>query len=114
MTIQPHTITLPLLAFNDVYRVQQRYNHPTPSSINSDTPNVDERPEQATISVAQFARTLLDIRDGWKIREKRQYSGKVEEVKNRNEEEEQEREGLVLFAGDGMYPFSSLSFHIIQ
>jgi 5'-nucleotidase len=102
MAGQSHTISLPILAFNDVYRVEQKYNPPTPSTTNSDPPTpTQQQTEGGRISVAQFARTLLDIRDGWKKRDKRQYDGMVEDVKNINQEEEQEREGLVLFAGDG-------------
>ncbi|KAJ9106430.1 hypothetical protein QFC21_001576 [Naganishia friedmannii] len=89
------TTTLPLLAFNDVYRVTQKYSAPAghatrtnqgepPSSSSGDQAGKGKK-EDEYISVAQFGRTLLGIRDGW----------------GDSSGGEGGKEGLVLFAGDG-------------
>ncbi|KAJ9124394.1 hypothetical protein QFC22_001194 [Naganishia vaughanmartiniae] len=112
------TVNLPLLAFNDVYRVTQKYS--VPAGHATRTPQEGDQPGAGAgagasagangkngdeyISVAQFGRTLLDIRDSWRPSS----SGE--------EEEDAGREGLVLFAGDGeCLPlfFSSLSARLL-
>jgi hypothetical protein len=96
------TIQLPLLAFNDVYRVSQKYNAPTPPAREPGSSSQQFQPEHGDrITVAQFARLLLDIRDKWRKRDSPQYDDDMDGVMNRNDEEGMEREGLVLFAGDG-------------
>ncbi|WWD20985.1 hypothetical protein CI109_105465 [Kwoniella shandongensis] len=75
--------TLPLLCFNDVYRVSQKYN-PQPGAPE------DKSPGQQ-ISVAQFGQLLLSERDKWATRD----GGK---------EKESDKDGLVLFAGDVFNP----------
>lgn len=108
--VDPSSIRLPILCFNDVYRVEQRYNPPTPAaSINtpaggagpSATTNPPQSKQEQKITVGQFARTLLDIRDSWPKRDAKQYDGATKDVLQRSEEEAVERDGLVLFAGDG-------------
>lgn len=85
------TINLPILAFNDVYRATpQKYVSPA-GHATRDPDTEKSSAKEETISAAQFGRTLLDIREGWQKRK---------EVKKGNESDV-ERDGLVLFAGDG-------------
>ncbi len=106
----PSSIQLPLLCFNDVYRVEQRYNAPTPAATTntpaggtgpSATTNPPQSAKEQKICVGQFARTLLDVRDSWPKRAAKQYDGAANDMLQRSEEEAAERDGLVLFAGDG-------------
>jgi hypothetical protein len=96
------TIHLPILAFNDVYRVRQKYTAPAGHATrNADgqEPEQAGKPKEEYISVSQFGRTLLDLRNGWETKGQRQNG-----VKEGSKEGE-EKEGLVLFAGDGMFLF---------
>ncbi|KAF8163115.1 Metallo-dependent phosphatase-like protein [Crassisporium funariophilum] len=70
------TTSLPILHFNDVYRVTQKF-----SSSNADTTI-----EPETIDVAQFAALIDDLRDRWAPRP------------------DESRDGLVLFSGDVFSP----------
>jgi hypothetical protein len=107
------TIQLPLLAFNDVYRVSQKYNAPTPPAREPGSSSQQSQPEHSDrITVAQFARLLLDIRDKWRNRDSPQYDDDMDGVMNRNDEEGLDREGLVLFAGDGESCRQSLSLNL--
>ncbi|WVR09253.1 hypothetical protein IAU60_006318 [Kwoniella sp. DSM 27419] len=69
--------SLPLLCFNDVYRVNQKYN-PQPGAPEDKSGN--------EINVSQFAHLLLSERAKWKDRQ------------------DGSKEGLVLFAGDIFNP----------
>ncbi|BEJ13733.1 hypothetical protein CspHIS471_0309070 [Cutaneotrichosporon sp. HIS471] len=73
------SVNLPLLAFNDVYRVSQRFV-PQPGS-----PVEDAKPD-AEIGVGQFGQLINTIRKEW------------------NTQENGTRDGLVLFAGDVFSP----------
>lgn len=74
MSSQSTLTTIPILHFNDVYRV-----------------NPQKLTGGATIDVTQFAHMLNTIRDAWPLRKEGNAS-------------EQEREGLVLFSGDLFAP----------
>lgn len=96
----PSTIRLPILAFNDVYRVRQKYTAPAghaTRNANGQEPEQAGKPKEEYISVSQFGRTLLDLRNGWGTR----HHG--ENGVTAGSKEEEEKEGLVLFAGDGMF-----------
>ncbi|KAE8543376.1 hypothetical protein D1P53_000082 [Cryptococcus gattii VGV] len=78
--------TIPLLCFNDVYRVNQKYN-PQPGAP-------EDNSSDRTITVSQFAELLLSERSKWDDRQS-------------DDEDDQEgpsKEGLVLFAGDVFNP----------
>jgi 5'-nucleotidase len=77
------TTTLPLLCFNDVYRVTQRYV-PQPGSPPESSPASSSK----SISVSQFGHVLLQEREKWADSP----SG------------DGAKEGLVLFAGDVFNP----------
>ncbi|WVN91141.1 uncharacterized protein L203_106393 [Cryptococcus depauperatus CBS 7841] len=77
---------IPLLCFNDVYRVQQKYI-PQPGAPSDDTPN-------KTITVSQFAELLLGVRDAWPNR-----ADVNDSYPNKDN-----KDGLVLFAGDVFNP----------
>jgi len=81
--------SIPLLCFNDVYRVNQKYV-PQPGAPRAPG-QADKSGSSGEISVSQFAQLVYDIRDGW---DKVEGSGG----------DEPEREGLVLFAGDVFNP----------
>lgn len=88
-------ITLPILAFNDVYRVRQKYTAPAghaTRNTDEEEPEQTGKPKEEYISVGQFGRTLLDLRNGW---------GTKRVAVNGTGEGKEEKEGLVLFAGDG-------------
>ena len=91
-------VEIPLLCFNDVYRVTQRY---VPQPGAPDDPKAKE--EGATITVSQFGQVLFNERDKWADRKgkaKERGEGKgVDAV-----EDDVEKEGLVLFAGDVFNP----------
>ncbi|OCF34141.1 hypothetical protein I316_04090 [Kwoniella heveanensis BCC8398] len=70
--------TLPILCFNDVYRVSQKYN-PQPGAP-------QDRSGGQHINVSQFAQLLLSERGKWQDRQ------------------DGEKDGLVLFAGDIFNP----------
>ncbi|KAK8843476.1 hypothetical protein IAR55_007135 [Kwoniella newhampshirensis] len=80
--------TLPLLCFNDVYRVSQKYN-PQPGAPEG----VASSGQQQHISVSQFGELLLSERAKWASRDGA-----------KGKEKESDREGLVLFAGDVFNP----------
>ena len=90
------TTFVPILAFNDVYRVRQKYSvpagHATRDADGDQPPtNGNTQPKEEYITVGQFGRTLLDLRNGWDSKPGAQDGASHEE----------EKEGLVLFAGDG-------------
>ena len=104
------SVQLPILAFNDVYRVSQRYV-PQPGAPSDSTDG------EAHISVSQFGELLLSERGKWADRkagkgeagngedvgETREVTDGEDASKDRGEEEG-EKEGLVLFAGDVFSP----------
>lgn len=84
------SIDIPLLCFNDVYRVNQRYV-PQPGA-----PRQPGNPDQGgggEISVSQFAQQIYDLRSAW--------PSKSEQTQGDNGDD---KEGLVLFAGDVFNP----------
>lgn len=90
------TTTLPLLCFNDVYRVNQRFvaqpgspHDKTTSTSSSASPSTGS---SQTISVSQFAQLVYDERAKWADR------------KGKGPDGEPEKDGLVLFAGDVFNP----------
>lgn len=82
--------SVPLLAFNDVYRVSQRYvpqpGCPAPASA---------FPPDAEIKVGQFAQLVYDLRATWPPRKKGEQEGGSDD---------DGRDGLFLFAGDVFSP----------
>lgn len=74
------SVDLPILAFNDVYRVRQRY------VAQPGCPNNEEHAQDAEINVGQFAKLTRDIRETWL------------------ERPDGVRDGLFLFAGDVFSP----------
>lgn len=78
--------TIPLLCFNDVYRVNQKYN-PQPGAPEDNSPD-------RTITVSQFAELLLSERSKWADRQS----------EDQDDQEGPSKEGLVLFAGDVFNP----------
>ncbi|KAL7421436.1 hypothetical protein Q5752_004322 [Cryptotrichosporon argae] len=92
------SITLPLLAFNDVYRVNQRFV-PQPGS--------PETSAGGTISVSQFGQLVDDIRATWAPRNAAGQRGEAsggQRQDGQDNDRRDEREGLVLFAGDVFNP----------
>ena len=87
------SVELPILCFNDVYRVNQHYvaQPGAPSDPSSSS-------EQGQISVSQFGRLLLSERDKWGTRP----SGV-------GDSSQDVKEGLVLFAGDVFNPSTESS-----
>jgi 5'-nucleotidase len=81
------TTTLPLLCFNDVYRVKQRFV-PQPGSPEDSSSGTGEK----YINVSQFGQLVHSIRDKWADREEERYDGG------------KEKDGLILFAGDVFNP----------
>jgi len=81
------TTTLPLLCFNDVYRVKQRFV-PQPGSPEDSSSSSGER----YINVSQFGQLVHSIRDKWADRDEERYDGG------------KEKDGLILFAGDVFNP----------
>jgi 5'-nucleotidase len=81
------TTILPLLCFNDVYRVKQRFV-PQPGSPEDASPSSGEQ----FINVSQFGQLVHSIRDKWADREEERYDGG------------KEKDGLILFAGDVFNP----------
>ena len=75
--------TLPLICFNDVYRVNQKYV-PQPGAPE----HKHTKSGQPEISVTQFAKLVQLIRDEWPD----------------SKDEEGNKDGLVLFAGDVFNP----------
>lgn len=101
--MSPSTINLPILAFNDVYRVRQKYTAPAGHATrdkDGEEPELAGKPKEEYISVGQFGRTLLDLRDAWDSKRR---------VENGVKEGKEEKEGLVLFAGDGQSAFGCRS-----
>ena len=84
------SIKLPILAFNDVYRVSQRFV-PQPGSPSDPSSSKVE----GQISVSQFGELLLSQRAAWSTRN----VGTGEQ-----DDGESEKDGLVLFAGDVFNP----------
>ncbi|WWC91447.1 uncharacterized protein L201_006393 [Kwoniella dendrophila CBS 6074] len=89
--------TLPLLCFNDVYRVNQKYN-PQPGAPEDKSGNPDNSKQQQQINVSQFAQLLYSERDKWADWTSSNGSGGSGKGK------ENEKDGLVLFAGDVFNP----------
>ena len=110
-------VKLPLLCFNDVYRVTQRYV-PQPGAPAFDLAAASKAAGEAPkITVAQFGRLIEDLRGQWA--ERPEGAGEGEVVDNRTEPVEgqgeqqqqpaveprkQNRDGLLLFAGDVFNP----------
>lgn len=82
--------SVPLLAFNDVYRVQQRY---VPQPGCPDPPAAF--PADAEIKVGQFAQLVYDLRATWPARKPGTAAGGSDD---------DGRDGLFLFAGDVFSP----------
>lgn len=82
--------SVPILAFNDVYRVQQRY---VPQPGCPDPPNAF--PPDAEIKVGQFAQLVYDLRAQWPLRKPGLAEGGSDD---------DGRDGLFLFAGDVFSP----------
>jgi len=80
--------SIPLLCFNDVYRVNQRYV-PQPGAPRAPG-GADKGGSGGEISVSQFGQLIYDIRDGWGVEQ--------------GEDGEEVKQGLVLFAGDVFNP----------
>jgi len=81
------TTILPLLCFNDVYRVKQRFV-PQPGSPEDPASSSGEQ----FINVSQFGQLVHSIRDTWADRDEERYDGG------------KEKDGLILFAGDVFNP----------
>lgn len=88
--------TLPILCFNDVYRVSQKYvaqpGAPERRKLHPDQAKEDGDGE-AKINVAQFGQLLFSHRDEWADRKG-----------DGSDDAKEEKEGLVLFAGDVFNP----------
>lgn len=124
-----HTIKLPILAFNDVYRCRQRAQAPaghavrTSNNSGEDPKSIEPgktlkaqaegsaaEPEKVSpsagageIHVAQFAKLLSSIRESWPARQSN--GGSRGSSRSSTPQEEHEgRDGLVLFAGDVFNP----------
>jgi 5'-nucleotidase len=82
------SVSIPLICFNDVYRVRQKYV-PQPGAPRAPG-GADKGGPAGEISVSQFGQLIYDIRDGWEVKQ--------------GEDGEEERQGLVLFAGDVFNP----------
>lgn len=80
---------LPLLCFNDVYRVKQRFvpQPGSPEDSSSSSTSGDRY-----INVSQFGQLVHSIRDKWEDRSEERYDGG------------KEKDGLILFAGDVFNP----------
>ncbi|ORY29141.1 hypothetical protein BCR39DRAFT_532806 [Naematelia encephala] len=126
------SIDLPILAFNDVYRVSQRYV-PQPGAPSVNLKEQDTK-EGASISVSQFGHLLLSLREQWldkplsgdrplsedtSIEDSKkpkvdgiEKGGKIDQIQEDGKTEKKEedgktektKEGLVLFAGDVFNP----------
>lgn len=83
-------VSLPLLAFNDVYRVHQRY---VPQPGCPEPPSAF--PHDAEIRVGQFAQLVYELRAQWPPRKKSAEEGGSDD---------DGRDGLFLFAGDVFSP----------
>jgi hypothetical protein len=81
------TTTLPLLCFNDVYRVKQRFVPQPGSPVDSSSSSGEQY-----INVSQFGQLVHSIRDKWADRTEERYDGG------------KEKDGLILFAGDVFNP----------
>ena len=81
------SVTLPILCFNDVYRVTQRYVPQPGAPLDKGKATVRDR----QISVSQFGELLLGERAKWAD-------------KPNGSSTDPEKEGLVLFAGDVFNP----------
>lgn len=84
------TTTLPLLCFNDVYRVKQRFV-PQPGSPEDASTSKDDSADRY-ITVSQFCQLMHTERAKWADRDEVRYDG------------EKEKDGLILFAGDVFNP----------
>lgn len=84
--------TLPILCFNDVYRVSQKYvpQPGAPASSSSQSSSSTDKAEEK-INVSQFGQLLFDERDQWADRQPTKQDGS-------------DKDGLVLFAGDVFNP----------
>ena len=88
---------LPILSFNDVYRVSQRFV-PQPGSP---AYNKSSNGDGETISVSQFGHTLFEERDKWADRK----GDRDTRAKGADAVEQGDvKDGLVLFAGDVFNP----------
>ncbi|WWC73295.1 uncharacterized protein I206_107262 [Kwoniella pini CBS 10737] len=83
--------SLPILCFNDVYRVSQKYNAQPGAP--------DDKSGGTTINVSQFAQLLFNERNKWPEK-----SSSTSLNGSKGKEKETEKDGLVLFAGDVFNP----------
>lgn len=83
------TTTLPLLCFNDVYRVKQRF---VPQPGSPEDASTSKEGGDRYITVSQFGQLVHSIRDTWQDKEEERYDGG------------KEKDGLILFAGDVFNP----------
>jgi 5'-nucleotidase len=83
------TTILPLLCFNDVYRVKQRF---VPQPGSPEDPSTSSTSGDRYINVSQFGHLVHSIRDTWADRQEERYDGA------------KEKDGLILFAGDVFNP----------
>ena len=83
------TTILPLLCFNDVYRVKQRF---VPQPGSPEDSSSSSKSGDRYINVSQFGQLVHSIRDEWQVRSEERYDGG------------KEKDGLILFAGDVFNP----------
>ena len=86
------SVQIPILAFNDVYRVSQRYV-PQPGAPEDPSSSSSSSKGDRHIIVSQFGELLLSQRSSWPDRQD-----------SKSQDGEKEKEGLVLFAGDVFNP----------
>jgi 5'-nucleotidase len=84
------SVKIPILAFNDVYRVSQKY-----VSQPGAPPDPSSSKGEGQISVSRFGELLLSQRGSWPDRRSQD---------EKHGDKEKEKEGLVLFAGDVFSP----------
>lgn len=104
------SVEVPLLCFNDVYRVSQKYV-PQPNAPEYDRSKAGGSADKddgdgPRISVSQFAQTLLSEREKWADSPKSGIDGKEADKDGRDG---LQKEGLVLFAGDVFNPSTESS-----
>lgn len=90
------SVKVPLLTFNDVYRVSQRYV-PQPGA-----PDDPSSSKGSSISVSQFGELLLSRRETWADSPPLSNTSRQGDWKGKGKGKG--KEGLVLFAGDVFNP----------
>ncbi len=106
-------IKFPILAFNDVYRISQKY------VSQPGAPNDPSSSKEGRINVSQFGELINTLRAGWPDRPAQKDGSQIngqdkdkdedeidgaKEEKGDKEKEKEEKEGLVVFAGDVFNP----------